>query len=386
MSEAKDIIENLLARRGRPPRGGKGSGGGGGPGRGNGKTLLAGMIVVIIIIAVLSSFYTVQPEQRAVVKRFGKVYEVAEPGLHFKLPLGIDTVQRVATERVLKQEFGFRTADTRQSGATAYKGGNFEDESLMLTGDLNIIDAEWVVQYSIADPIKYLYGMREPERALRDLSESIMRRVVGNHLGSDVLTVGRVTISNKVRDELQAVMDKYQDGIHIITVQLQDVVPPKRVQPAFNEVNEARQERERMINEATRQANEAIPKAEGAAKRTVSEAQGYASERVNGAQGESARFTDVLAEYRNAPEVTRSRMYLETLNQALPKIGSVVVVQRGQTPPLPLYNLGGARGGEALDGGNRPPAPGSTARPAPQPEPQSRSRSRSPAANGERSR
>ncbi len=377
MSEAKDIIEHLLARRGRPPHGGAGSGGGAGPGRGSGRALLAGIVVVIVVAGILSSFYTVQPEQRAVVKRFGKVHAVAEPGLHFKLPLGIDTVQRVATERVLKQEFGFRTADVRQSGATAYKNGNFDDESLMLTGDLNIIDAEWVVQYSIADPIKYLYGMREPERALRDLSESIMRRVVGNHLGSDVLTVGRVTIGNTVRDELQAAMDTYQDGIHIITVQLQDVVPPKRVQPAFNEVNEARQERERMINVATRQANEAIPRAEGAAKRTVAGAEGYASERVNRAQGDSARFTDVLAEYRNAPAVTRSRMYLETLDDALPKIGSVVVVQRGQTAPLPLFNLGEARGARPVDAGTSAAAPSAPAAAEAPAQPRARNGARS---------
>jgi membrane protease subunit HflK len=191
--------------------------------------------------------------------------------------------------------------------------------------------------------VEFLYGMRDPEQTLRDLSESIMRRVVGNRIGSDVLTVGRVEIANTARDELQEAMTRYENGIHVITVVLQDVVPPQRVQPAFNEVNAARQELERVVNEATRQANEAIPRAEGTAKRTISEAEGYATERVNRALGEAARFNSVLAEYRNVPEVTRSRLYLETLNNVLPKIGSVVVVQDGQIPPLPLLNLPNAQ-------------------------------------------
>src|SRR5690606_16557769 len=178
-------------------------------------------------------------------------------------------------------------------------------------------------QYRIADPIKYLYSMREPRRTLRDLSESVMRRVVGNRIGSEVLTVGRVEIANDVREEVQTAMNTYDNGLHIITVELQDVVPPERVQPAFNEVNEARQQRERMINEANRELNQTIPRAQGTANRIIAEAEGYATERVNRALGETARFNAVLAEYRNAPEVTRSRMYLETLHDALPRVGSV---------------------------------------------------------------
>ena len=166
-----------------------------------------------------------------------------------------------------------------------------------------------------------------------------MRRIVGNRIGSEVLTTGRVDIANTAADEIQEAMDRYENGIDIITVELQDVVPPLRVQPAFNEVNEARQELERMVNEATRQANQAIPRADGTAKRTIAEAEGYAIERVNRAFGEVARFNAVLAEYRNAPEVTRSRMYLETLREVLPRVGSIVVVQDGQMSPLPLLNL-----------------------------------------------
>jgi len=302
--------------------------------------VVGGAIVVLALIAgAMSSFYTVQPEERAVVKRFGAVIGINDPGLHFKIPFGVDQVQFVATERVLKQEFGFRTTGARSSGQTAYSTEPFEDESLMLTGDLNMIDVEWVVQYRIDDPIKFLYRMREPTRTLRDISESVMRRIVGNMLGSEVLTIGRVEIQQRAREEIQELMDGYDAGIRISTVEMQDVVPPPAVQPAFNEVNEARQERERMINEAQKRVNQEIPNAEGAALRTVAAAEGYATERVNRALGESARFTAVLEEYQRAPTVTRSRLYLEALGEVLPGIGQVLVVQDGQVGPLPLLDL-----------------------------------------------
>lgn len=337
MSDARDIIEQLLRR----PRGPRGPNGPrplptGTPGL-SWRAVLIGIAVLVVIWVVASSVYTVQPEERAVVKRFGRVIDIADPGFHVKLPTPIDRVQAVATERVLKQEFGFRTEQTDRA-RTQFAGGR-PDESLMLTGDLNIIQVEWVVQYRINDPVKYLYGMREPTKTLRDLSESVMRRIVGNRIGSDVLTVGRIEIANAARDEIQDAMTRYDNGIKIITVQLQDVVPPLRVQPAFNEVNEARQLLEKQVNDATRQANEAIPKAEGTAKKTVAEAEGYATERVNRARGEAARFNSVLAEYKHAPEVTRARLYLEALNKVLPHVGSIVVVQDGQATPLPLLNL-----------------------------------------------
>ncbi len=311
-------------------------GGGGGP---SSKGIIGIAILIALIWGAFSAFYTVQPEERAVVKRFGEVIGITDPGLHFKIPFGVDQVQFVATERVLKQEFGFRTEGTREGGRTAYSSQQFEDESLMLTGDLNMIDVEWVVQYRIDDPIKFLYEMREPTRTLRDISESVMRRIVGNMLGSEVLTIGRVEIQQKAREEIQQALEGYNAGIRINTVEMQDVVPPPAVQPAFNEVNEARQERERMINEAQKRVNQEIPNAEGAALRTVAEAEGYATERVNRAEGESARFSAVLAEYQQAPAVTRSRLYLETLNEVLPGIGQVLVVQDGQISPLPLLEL-----------------------------------------------
>jgi len=326
VSQGKELIEELFGAN-RPPAW---------LGR---REMLIGAAAFLCLWGAYTCVYTVQPEERAVVKRFGNVFAIADPGLHFRLPFGIDRVQIVATERVLKEEFGFRTEAVSSVGSTRFSGAGFPTESLMLTGDLNIIQVEWVVQYRIDEPVKYLYNMREPLRTLRDIAESVMRRVVGNRIGSEVLTIGRVEIANTAREEIQLAMDQYDNGIRIVTVELQDVVPPPRVQPAFNEVNEARQELERMVNEATRQANEAIPRAEGTAKRVISEAEGYAIERVNRAQGESTRFTAVLTEYQNVPAVTRSRLYLETLTEVLPHIGSVLVVQDGQISPLPLLNL-----------------------------------------------
>lgn len=330
MKEENNVLREILGQQRR-------SGGRSGPPKGpSARQAAIGLVALIVLVAAYTSFYTVQPEEQAVVKRFGAVYGITDPGLHFKLPFGIDTVQKVATARVLKEEFGFRTVDS-SGERSRYSEQDFLDESLMLSGDLNIIQVEWVVQYRISDPIKYLYAMREPVKTLRDLSESVMRRVVGNRIGSEVLTTGRVEIANDAREEIQKAMDYYDNGLHIITIELQDVVPPARVQPAFNEVNEARQELERMINEANRQVNQQIPRARGTAQRIIAEAQGYAAARVNRALGETARFNAVLAEYRNAPGVTRSRLYIETLRDVLPQIGSVVVMKEGQV--LPLLNL-----------------------------------------------
>src|SRR5690606_20674625 len=261
MKQNDDPITDLLSRIGQRPKGRGGSG----PRPPKPTYLLLGLGAALLAIGILTSFFTVQPEEQAVLKRFGRVYGIADPGLHFKLPFGIDTVQTVATQRVLKQEFGFRSAESADFDRTQFTGP-LPDESLMLTGDLNIIQVEWVVQYRIAEPIRYLYSMRNPDQTLRDLSESVMRRVVGNRVGSEVLTTARVEIASTAREEIQEAMDEYDNGINVITVELQDVVPPAAVQPAFNQVNEARQVLERMINEANRQANQEIPRAQGTAQ------------------------------------------------------------------------------------------------------------------------
>lgn len=297
-------------------------------------------LIILLLWGSLSSFYTVQPEERGVIRRFGAFIGFAESGLHFKLPFGIDSVTMVPTERVLKQEFGFRTDRAGSTERrTQYSSQNFQEESLMLTGDLNIIDVEWVVQYTISEPDKYLFNLKDPTDTLRDVSEAVMRRIVGNRLGSSVLTIGRVDIAARARDEIQGIMRDYDSGIHVSTVELQDVVPPDRVQPAFNEVNVARQERERMINEAEKRRNQLIPRTEGEALQAIAEARGYAAERVNRSMGDVARFNAILTEYLVAPEVTRRRMYLEAVAGVLPEVGSVIVVQEEGVSPIPLLSL-----------------------------------------------
>ncbi len=299
---------------------------------------IGGIVVLVLAVILLwSSWYTVQPEETAIVQRFGKVIRTAGPGLHFKIPYGIETVRLVPTARVLKEEFGFRSEDPGRR--TRYSPRQFDDESLMLTGDLNVIDVEWIVQYRIAEPEKFLFQVREPIDTIRDVSEAVMRRVVGNRLGSDVLTVGRVSIASEVKDEMQKVLDEYDTGVRLVTVELQNVTPPDPVKPAFNEVNEARQDKERRINEAQEQANKEIPKARGEAARTIAEAEGYGLERVNRAKGEANRFQAILAEYQKAPEVTRKRLYLEALTVILPEAKSLYIVDADQKALIPWLSL-----------------------------------------------
>lgn len=304
--------------------------------------LVTMFVIAIVLIGAVTSFYTVQPEEEGVVKRFGRVVAIVDPGLHFKLPFGIDRVRTVPTARVLKEEFGFRTHGVDER--TDYrKDPTHRDESLMLTGDLKVIDVEWVVQFRVSDPDKFLHRARDPVQTLRDTSEAVMRRIVGNSLGSDVLTEKRVAVAAAARDELQRILDRFDVGIQISTIELQDVTPPEKVKPAFNEVNQAEQERERLVNEAEKRRNQVVPLAEGDAKRVVAEAQGYALERVNRARGEAARFQAILEEYRKAPEVTRRRLYLEMVDDVLPQVGALYVLDgNGAVPPVPLLNLGDA--------------------------------------------
>ncbi|WP_442887465.1 FtsH protease activity modulator HflK [Congregicoccus parvus] len=298
-------------------------------------------IIGVIAAAAFSSYYTVQPEEQAVVKRFGRVIAIKEPGPHFKLPFGIDTARAVPTARVLKEEFGFRSASPGNQRTQYRKDATTRGESLMLTGDLKVIDVEWVVQYRIVDPGKYLHRAVDPQGTLRDTGEAVMRRIVGNSLGSDVLTEKRVQVAMAAKAELQDILDSFDLGVRINTIELQDVTPPEPVKPAFNEVNQAEQERERLINEAEKRRNQVIPRAEGQARQIIAEAQGYAAERINAARGEAERFTAILNEYKNSPEVTRRRMYLEMIDTVLPKAGHIYVMEEGGNAALPLLNLGG---------------------------------------------
>ena len=305
------------------------------------RPLIGGFALLVVLAFLWSSWFTIQPEETGVVQRFGAVNRTVSPGLHFKFPDGIESVQRVPTERVLKEEFGFSTVATVAGKQTQYAANkkSFQNVSLMLTGDLNVIDVQWIVQYRIEDPVAYLFQIRESQQTIRDVSEAVMRRVVGNRLGSDVLTVGRVAVSAEAKKEMQKILSAYKTGVRLVTVELQDVTPPDSVKPAFNEVNEARQDRERTINQAQEQANREIPKARGEATRTVTEAEGYAVERINRANGEATRFSAILEEYKRAPEVTRRRLYLEAMADILPVAKALYIVDADQKTLLPLLRL-----------------------------------------------
>jgi len=297
--------------------------------------------LALVIVAVVSSFYTIDPEETGMVLRFGQYVRSTDPGLHFKLPFGVEQVRKVPIQRQLKEEFGFRTL--RAGVNTEYATRGYGDESNMLTGDLNAAVVEWVVQYRIVDPYKFLFQVRNVEETFRDMSEAVMRRVVGDRTVNEVLTVGRAEVALEVETDLQELCDRYETGIKVDQVVLQDVNPPDPVKPSFNAVNEAQQEKEKLINQAQSEYNREIPKAEGAALQTVQEAEGYALDRVNRAQGDATLFNAIYEAYRSAPDVTRTRLYLETMNQVLPGVQSKIIVDDDLKGLLPLLNLNQAQ-------------------------------------------
>ncbi|RJX36185.1 MAG: FtsH protease activity modulator HflK [Desulfarculus sp.] len=300
-----------------------------------------GLWVVVLIIAAIAlgstSYYTVGPEETGIVLRFGRLVRETGPGLHFKLPLGVEQALTVKTGRVFKEEFGFRGIAPGVRSRFTEKG--YGDESLMLSGDLNVIEVKWIVQYKIKEPKLWLFAVRDPVAAIRDLSESVMRQIVGNSLSDQVLTLQRTEIAIQAQKKLQEILSAYKTGVQIITVKLQDVNPPLPVQPAFNEVNEARQQQERMINEAQEAYNREIPKALGEASRVVTEAEGYATEKINRAQGQAKRFLDVLKSYLSAQEVTKRRLYLEAMERILKNSQRVYVVDENVKGLLPHLSL-----------------------------------------------
>ena len=296
-----------------------------------------GVIGLLVLIVLYSSFFTVGPEEVGVILRLGKFTRTVNPGLNFKLPLGIEQVYKVPVERQLKEEFGFRTA---QAGVrTRYEERPYKEESLMLTGDLNAAEVEWIVQFRIKDPYKFLFRVRNAIKTFRDINEAVMREVVGDRTVNEVLTVGRQEISTAVMEKVQKLCDQYETGLKVEQVVLQDVTPPDPVKPAFNEVNEAQQEKEKLINQAWSEYNKVIPKAKGEAARTIEAARGYALERVNRAKGEAARFTALYQEYRKAKEVTRDRIFLETMQKVLKNVGRTIVTDEKATGILPLFQF-----------------------------------------------
>ena len=301
-----------------------------------GKFIIPVITIFVLLLALKTLFYTVEPDEEAVVIRFGKYVGTYPPGLHFKLPFGIDKNINVKTKRVLQEEFGFRTLSV-QSRRTEYSGKVYGNESLMLTGDLNVADVEWVVQYQIADPFKYLFQSKLPVRNIRDVSESIMRRVVGDRLVTEVLTTGRVEIASKAKDLMQNVLDRYDMGVKIVTVELQDVNPPELVKPSFNEVNEAKQEQEKVINQAEEAYNKVIPEAKGKAEKIVSEAEGYANALINRAQGDAEKFQSIVREYNRAPSVTKKRIYLETLESIFNEMEDIIIIDPKVKGIVPIF-------------------------------------------------
>lgn len=303
-----------------------------------------GLIIGAIVLAglLMSSYYTVGPEENGIVMRFGKFVRTTQPGLHFKLPLRFERVIKVPVQRQLKEEFGFATV---QAGVRSqYTDRGKQGESNMLTGDLNAAVVEWVVQYRIVDSYRYLFRVRNVRETFRAMSEAVMREVVGDRTVNEVLTVGRQEIADLVMIKLQALCDQYENGVKVEQVVLQDVNPPDPVKPAFNEVNEAQQERERMINEAQSDYNKVIPRARGEAQQTIRQAEGYALDRVNRATGDAQRFTALYEAYRNAPDVTRKRMYLEMLGSILPKVEDKIILDNDLSGVLPLLNLNNTGG------------------------------------------
>ena len=301
----------------------------------NFKKIILGVILLIIIF---SSIFQIEPEEIGVITRLGKYSRTVEPGLNFKLPF-FDKLYKIPVERQQKQEFGFRTTGS-QDGKTSYqKTENDIEESLMLTGDLNLADVEWVVQYRIDSAYNFLFKVRDPENTLRDISEASMRQVVGDRTVNEVLTVGRTEVASKARELMQRLANEYQLGIKVDQVVLQDVNPPDPVKAAFNAVNQAQQEKETLINEARSEYNKVIPKASGQAKETLQKAEGYALERVNNALGEVARFNDLYTEYAKAPDVTRRRIYLETMSKVLPQLGQKIITDKNGSNVLPLLQM-----------------------------------------------
>lgn len=301
------------------------------------KRILFVILGVLVLVCLATSFYTVEADEIAVVLMFGKSVRQADPGLHFKLPLGIENAISIPVRKVFKEEFGFRTV--RPGIRTTYDARDFGEESLLLTGDLNIADVEWVVQYKIKDPKKYLFSVRDPRRALRDLSESVMSRVIGDRTVTEVLTVGRIEIAAEVKQHLQTLLDLYETGLDVANVTLQDVNPPEKVKAAFNAVNEAKQEKDRLINDAWRDYNQSVPKSKGLAQQQISEAEGYALKRVNQAQGDADKFNAIRTEYQNAKEVTRQRLYLEAMQEVLPQVKEIYIIDDKANTPIPILQL-----------------------------------------------
>lgn len=301
--------------------------------------ILFGVIALVVAVGLFSSFYQVPANSVAIVQRFGKFLDTTEPGLHFKLPFGIDEVTTVETRRQLKLEFGYGSRGALNEYQYNQDFDDMELEKNMVTGDLNAAVVEWVVQFHISDARAYVFNFLEPQATMRDLSESVMREVVGDRTIDEVLTVGRQEMEVKALERLQLIASTLDMGVHVDQVQLGNVNPPSEVKDSFDEVNRAQQQREAAINAANGEYNRVIPEARGKAEQSISQSEGYATERVNRAEGDATRFTAMLTEYKKAPEVTKKRIYLETLTAILPTIPGKIIIDDKVPQFLPMMQL-----------------------------------------------
>ncbi|MFT5469620.1 MAG: membrane protease subunit HflK [Verrucomicrobiales bacterium] len=302
------------------------------------------VVAIVAVLAVIglawTSFYQVPTDSEAVILRFGKpLPKTQAPGLHFKLPLGMDRVEIVPVLRRLKMEFGFGSAGATNENQYAWTAEEQAKESDMVTGDLASIEVLWVVQYRISDPVQFLFKVRNPEASLRDATESVMRQIVGDRSFTEVLTTGRDEVATEVKSEIQDLIAEWDIGIQLTEIAVTNVRPPTAVEAAFNDVEQARQEKQTTINDADREYKSAIPEAEGAADRIKAEAEGYALQRVNEAEGDANRFSLLFEEYQKAPEVTKRRIYLETMAEVLPEIGQKVIIDSAANQVLPFLPI-----------------------------------------------
>ena len=291
---------------------------------------------VIFLVLASSSFYTIDANENGVVLRLGKYSHTSMPGLHFMIPF-VDSVEKVKVDYQYKQEFGYKTL---KSGVkTTYSKRDFSYQSWMLTGDLNIAKVQWTVQYKIKDAADFLFNVRDVENTISNVSEAAMRLMIGDRSFSEVIQSERIAIASQAKEYMQEILDEYGTGVSIQMVQLQGVTPPEPVADSFNEVNRAKQEQETMINDARKAFNKEIYKAEGEALKLIKEAEGYAIERVNNAKGDVALFASILKEYNKAPQITKDRYYIETMEKVLSKINDKVIVDSKLESVLPLLNL-----------------------------------------------
>ena len=299
--------------------------------------VLSAIVALVAIVLLWTSWFTVAPEEVGIVLRLGRFVRQGDPGLNVKWPYPIESVLKVPVQRQLKEEFGFRTQKAGIS--TRYAEGGFVAESLMLTGDLNVAIVEWTAQYRVRDPYKFLFKVRDVPSTFRDVNEAVMREVIGDHGVNEILTIGRQEIAAAAEKRLQELCEQYEMGVKVEQIVLQDVNPPDAVKSSFNEVNQAQQEREKMINEARAEYNKIIPKARGEAEQMIQQAEGYRTERINHARGDAELFRAVHASYVRSPEVTRRRIHLETMNTIFPKLKRKIVVDDRLKGLLPLLNL-----------------------------------------------